>query len=112
MTTRRNAFDNDILDDLGIITTPTTTDPAPADLSRGTRTQAAAPSPATEAGPRKTKRIGVDVTEKVWIATKIVAAQQGTTVADLIRGHLAHLIQSQSGAEPPSQDRLETPDRT
>ena len=91
MTSRRNALDNDLLADLGITTTRPATNPTTVD-------RATAAPPTTPAGPAiapgagKTKRIGVDVSEEVWIATKILAAQRGTTVANLIRTHLDHLI--------------------
>lgn len=94
MTTRRNAFDNDLLADLGIGTTPAAADPATG--IRAPATSAQTPShPATAPGAGKTKRIGVDVSEEVWIAVKVVAAQQGTTVANLIRIHLTHLTGNQ-----------------
>jgi hypothetical protein len=81
VTTRRNAFDNDILDDLGINTADLTPQvPTPAHREDATPTT---PEPAV-----RSKRIGVDVTEELWIATKVIAAQQGTTVADIIRTHL------------------------
>ena len=91
MSTRRNALDSDLLADLGIGTTPAANDPATSD-------RAPAATPAAPAGPAvvpatvKTKRIGVDVSEEVWIAIKVVAAQQGTTVASLIRSHIVDLI--------------------
>jgi hypothetical protein len=91
MTTRRNAFDNDLLADLGIGTTPAANDPATSDRAPAA-TPAAPAGPAMAPGTVKTKRIGVDVSEEVWIATKVVAAQRGTTVANLIRSHLAQLI--------------------
>ncbi|WP_020378951.1 hypothetical protein [Candidatus Microthrix parvicella] len=95
MTTRRNPLDNDLLADLGISTTS-----AGADATTGDRAPAAPPSapagPDLAPGTVKTKRIGVDVSEEVWIATKIVAAQRGTTVANLIRSHLARLIAEQA----------------
>ncbi len=95
MTTRRNALDNDLLADLGISTTS-----AGTDSTTGDRAPAAMPSapagPDLAIGTVKTKRIGVDVSEEVWIATKIVAAQRGTTVANLIRTHLAQLIAEQA----------------
>ena len=91
MTTRRNALENDILADLGISTTS-----AGADSTTGDRAPAAPAGPALAPGTVKTKRIGVDVSEEVWIATKIVAAQRGTTVANLIRSHLAQLIAEQA----------------
>ena len=95
MTTRRNAFDNDLLADLGIGTQPATIDVATGD--RAPEASVQAPShPAAAPGTSKTKRIGVDVSEEVWIATKIVAAQRGTTVANLIRSHLAQLIAEQA----------------
>ena len=84
MTTRRNAFDNDILGDLGI----TPADPAPQVPTPTHREDAVTTRP--EPGVRS-KRIGVDVTEELWIATKVIAAQQGTTVADIIRTHLQTL---------------------
>ena len=95
MTTRRNPLGNDLLADLGISTTSagtdsTTGDPAPAAIP------SAPAGPAMAPGTVKTKRIGVDVSEEVWIATKIVAAQRGTTVAKLIRSHLAQLIAEQA----------------
>ena len=95
MTTRRNPLDNDLLADLGIGTTS-----ACADSTTGDRAPAATPAasagPAMAPGTNKTKRIGVDVSEEVWIATKVVAAQRGTTVANLIRSHLAQLIAEQA----------------
>ena len=95
MTTRRNPLDNDLLADLGIGTTS-----ACADSTTGDRAPAATPAapagPAMAPGTVKTKRIGVDVSEEVWIATKIIAAQRGTTVANLIRSHLARLITEQA----------------
>ena len=89
MTTRRNAFDNDILADLGI----NTADPAPQVPTPTHREDAV---PTTPEPAVRSKRIGVDVSEEVWIATKIVAAQRGTTVANLIRSHLAQLIAEQA----------------
>ena len=95
MTTPRNALDDDLLADLGITTTPPSHDPASADRSPATPPQAAPNKAAPDSVSGKTKRIGVDVSEEVWIATKIFAAQRGTTVADLIRSHLAHLVGDQ-----------------
>ena len=92
MSTRRNALDNDLLADLGIGTTPAAADPASDERAPAGMTQTASQRPAVALGTSKTKRIGVDVSEEVWIATKIVAAQQGTTVAHLIRHHLAYLV--------------------
>ena len=85
MTTRRNAFDNDILSDLGI----TPADPAPQVPTPPHREDAilTTPEPAV-----RSKRIGVDVTEELWIATKVIAAQQRTTVADIVRTHLQSLV--------------------
>ncbi|MBK7164277.1 MAG: hypothetical protein IPH81_03020 [Candidatus Microthrix sp.] len=98
MTTRRNPLDNDLLADLGITTTPPDTDPTTVD--RATPATPTAPSgPAIAPGTGKTKRIGVDVAEELWIATKVIAAQRGTTVADIIRSHL----QSLSDDQPPSK---------
>lgn len=95
MTTRRNALDNDLLADLGITAAPPAN--APKTVERATLATPTAPSGTTTApGTNKTKRIGVDVSEEVWIATKILAAQRGTTVAALIRSHLAHLIAEQA----------------
>ena len=91
MTTRRNALDNDLLADLGIRTTSVGTD----SLTGGRAPAATPAAPAGTAiapGTVKTKRIGVDVSEEVWIAIKVVAAQQGTTVASLIRSHIVDLI--------------------
>lgn len=84
MTTRRNALDNDILADLGI----NTADPAPQVPTPTNREDAVttAPEPAL-----RSKRVGVEVTEELWIAIKVIAAQQGTTVADIIRTHLKSL---------------------
>jgi hypothetical protein len=85
VTTRRNAFDNDILADLGINTAdPTPQVPTPTHREDAVTTT---PEPAV-----RSKRIGVDVTEELWIATKVIAAQQGTTVADIIRTHLQSLV--------------------
>ncbi len=88
MTTRRNAFDNDILGDLGI----TPADPAPQVLTPTHREDAVktTPEPAV-----RSKRIGVDVTEELWIATKVIAAQEGTTVAEIVRSHLRSLVAAQ-----------------
>ena len=95
MTTRRNPLDNGLLDDLGISTTSADTDSTTGD--RAPAAMPAAPAvPAMAPATVKTKRIGVDVSEEVWIATKIVAAQRGTTVANLIRSHLAQLIAEQA----------------
>lgn len=95
MTTRRNALDNDLLADLGITATPPAN--APKTVDRATLATSTAPSgPAMAPDAGKTKRIGVDVSEEVWIATKILAAQRGTTVANLIRSHLAKLIAEQA----------------
>ena len=91
MTTRRNPLDNDLLADLGISTTSAGTDSTTGDRAPAA-TPAAPAAAAMEPPAIKTKRIGVDVSEEVWIATKIVAAQRGTTVANLIRSHLAQLI--------------------
>lgn len=94
MTTRRNALDNDLLADLGISTTPPANDPTTVDrATAATPTAPSGPTLAPDAG--KAKRIGVDVSEEVWIATKIIAAQRGTTVAALIRTHLAYLMVEQ-----------------
>ena len=91
MTTRRNPLDNGLLDDLGISTTSADTDSTTGD--RAPAAMPAAPAvPAIAPGTVKTKRIGVDVSEEVWIAIKVVAAQQGTTVASLIRSHIVDLI--------------------
>lgn len=95
MTTRRNAFDNDILADLGINAPSAATGPAAVDSMPTTGLEAVPPNPNRESGLGRTKRIGVDVTEEVWIAIKVVAAQQGTTVASIIRSHLADLIGDQ-----------------
>ena len=95
MTTRRNPLDNDLLADLGIRTTSAGTD-SPTGDSAPAATPAAPAGTAMAPGTVKTKRIGVDVSEEVWIATKIVAAQRGTTVANLIRSHLAQLIAEQA----------------
>lgn len=95
MTTRRNPLDNDLLADLGISTTSAGTDSTTGDGAPAA-TLAASAGPAMAPGTVKSKRIGVDVSEEVWIATKIVAAQRGTTVANLIRSHLAHLIAEQA----------------
>lgn len=84
MTTRRNALDTDILADLGI----TTADPTPQG-SEPTHRDVAATTPSQPT--IRSKRIGVDVTEELWIATKVIAAQQGTTVAGIIRTHLQTL---------------------
>ena len=84
MTTRRNALDTDILADLGI----TTADPIPQE-SEPTHRDVTATTPSQPT--IRSKRIGVDVTEELWIATKVIAAQQGTTVADIIRTHLQTL---------------------
>ncbi len=93
MTTRRNALESDLLADLGIGTTPAS-DPATA--SPVPAASAQTPShPATAPNAGNTKRIGVDVSEATWIAIKVVAAQQGTTVATIIRSHLADLIGDQ-----------------
>ncbi len=81
MTTRRNAFDNDILRDLGI----TPADPAPQVPTLTHREDAI---PTTPEPAARSKRIGIDVTEELWIATKVIAAQQGTTVAEIVRSHL------------------------
>ncbi len=95
MTSRRNALDNDLLADLGITTTLPVNDPTTDDrATAATPTAPSGPAIAPDAG--KTKRIGVDVSEEVWIATKILAAQQGTTVANLVRSHLDHLIEQQA----------------
>ena len=84
MTTRRNALDNDILSDLGIDTAdPTPQGPEPTHRVIAVTTP---PQPTI-----RTKRIGVDVTEELWIATKVIAAQEGTTVAEIIRTHLHSL---------------------
>ncbi|MBP7930845.1 MAG: hypothetical protein KAZ88_11420 [Acidimicrobiia bacterium] len=105
MTTRRNPLDNDLLADLGIGTTS-----ACADSTTGDRAPAATPAasagPAMAPGTNKTKRIGVDVSEEVWIATKVVAAQRGTTVTNLIRSHLAQLIAEQARASTPHRSTL------
>ena len=91
MTTRRNPLDNDLLADLGISTTSAGTDSTTGD--RAPAAMPAAPAvPAMAPATVKTKRIGVDVSEEVWIAIKVVAAQQGTTVASLIRSHIVDLI--------------------
>jgi hypothetical protein len=91
MTTRRNPLDNGLLDDLGISTTSADTDSTTGD--RAPAAMPAAPAvPAMAPATVKTKRIGVDVSEEVWIAIKVVAAQQGTTVASLIRSHIVDLI--------------------
>ena len=95
MTTPRNALDDDLLADLGITSTTPSDDPASADRSPATPPQAAPYKAAPDSVSGKTKRIGVDVSEEVWIATKIFAAQRGTTVANLIRSHLAHLVGDQ-----------------
>ena len=95
MTTRRNPLDNDLLADLGISTTSAGTDSTTGDGAPAAPPAAPA-GPALAPGTVKTKRIGVDVSEEVWIATKIVAAQRGTTVAKLIRSHLAQLIAEQA----------------
>lgn len=89
MTTRRNAFDNDILADLGINTAPS----APQTTLPNHRSDAA-PARQPEA-PARTRRIGVDVTEELWTATKIIAAQEGTTVAEIVRSHLRSLVAGQ-----------------
>jgi hypothetical protein len=95
MTARRDPLDDDLLADLGISTTPPATDQTTVD--RATAETPTAPSgPAIEPDVGKTKRIGVDVSEEVWIATKILAAQRGTTVANLIRTHLARLIRDEA----------------
>ena len=95
MTTRRNPLDNDLLADLGISTTSAGTDSTTGDRAPAA-TPAAPAGPAMAPGTVKTKRIGVDVSEEVWIATKIVAAQRGTTVPTLTRSHLAQLIAEQA----------------
>lgn len=98
MTNRRQALDNDMLADLGIHTPAAPTPPTPTPQASTTQP---APTPATATAPEqapapttRTKRIGVDVSEDVWIAVKVHAAQQGTTVADLIRSHLHSMIAS------------------
>lgn len=84
MTTRRNAFDSDILADLGI----NTADPTPQVPTSTRRDDAFT---ASQEPVARMRRIGIDVTEELWIATKVLAAQQGTTVAGIIRSHLQSL---------------------
>jgi hypothetical protein len=95
VTTRRNTFDDDILSEIGIATSDFAGD-LPAESGTLTATvEARAPSPNRPIVSGKTKRIGVDVSEDVWIAIKIVAARQGTTVACLVRRHLEVLVSPQ-----------------
>jgi Mrp family chromosome partitioning ATPase len=82
---RRNALDDDILADLGI-SAAESAQPATLPSRQSDSAPGGSPEP-----PARTKRIGVDITEELWIATKVIAARQGKTVAEIIRTHLQSL---------------------